>query len=187
MSEYTRWQMLNEALGFPLGVKSAASMGIAGGFAALEEAKKKKMALDMGDGDGDDEDDVEVDLDDDDDEDEDEDLGSGEEVDVGDEDDEEGEVGPKISFGKGEMMMKKKMSKCGMKKKMSGCKHMKKEDVEALKNDNKDIFSQYRDVAFEETPEIGSEEYREKFFQSIAGHASNPDRNSMAASTLAKK
>lgn len=137
--KYGTWHKLNEALGFPLGVTNASSLGITNSF-LLDEKKqpsKKKMDLDGG----------EIDVSDDGDEDDD-DMG----------DDDGGDVSaPSIS-------KKPVDSDCGCDKvpAMMMKKKMKKGIKEAL------FDSGYQ--AKEETPEVGSPEFRDYFFKSINSH-----------------
>ena len=190
MSEYTRWQQLNESLGFPLGVKTAASLGITGGFTGFEEAKKckkKKMnGMEVPAEEEEEEEEEDIDIEEKpglgkpslgkkkpkictvgDKDDEDEDIGD-EDVEIGAEEEEE-EEGPmgKGPMGKGPMgkspMFCRKGMKSGQKKK-------------AKKSMKEDIFASYRGTEFEETPEVGSEEYRQEFFRSLADHFSDPDK-----------
>lgn len=173
MSEFTRWQKLNESLGFPLGVKSAASFGVASGFSELEESKKKMDVADL------------VSNDDDDDEDE----GDDDEIKVGpdsdsDEGDDDGDsnggcgCGDKSEPGKLPFMCKK----CGkkMKKKLSATSFglagalMKKKLKK--KNMKESMFDSYQDdTLFRDAPELGSEEYANEFRKSIMSHFGNPN------------
>jgi len=173
MSEYTRWQQLNESLGFPLGVKSMSNLGITG--LGLEEAKKKKKM--NGDDvppppDEDEEEDDELDIDIKDDDDDDIEIGDKkpckcDKPDFGDDDDDEDE-GP----GPGPMFCKNcKGMKSGQKKK-KGKKRMK--DKKCMKEE--DIFASYRGTTFKENPDIGSDEYRQEFFKSLSDHFSDPNK-----------
>lgn len=158
MSDYTRWQLLNESLGFPLGISTPS---ILPGFTALEEAKKGKKKMD-------------VDVDDDEDEEEDEEENEPEEEDeedsdkelVVDKDEKEKEDKPegccsceKPELAPGGLMCKKCKKNCSKKQKK-------------MKNEN--IFAPYEKVSFEPMPEIGSEEYRQSFWKSLNGHFDDP-------------
>jgi len=164
MSEFTRWQMLNEALGFPLGVKSAQSLGIAGFH--LEE-KKKKMGVgdEIAPPDDDDEDELDVD-----DEDEDEDDKPELPVDDDKPDDAPDADKPPCSCGKPDIDDKGFCKKCKKRCKKNAKKHAKK----ALKKE--DVFGSYEDSSFQEMPEVGSEEYRQAFLKSLEDHFGDPKR-----------
>jgi hypothetical protein len=157
MSSYTRWQVLNESLGFPLGVTTAASLGISGGFQAFEEKKKK---MDIGD---------EVPADD------------GEES-AKDADDDEGEAkGKKLP-----PWLKKKGGdepdgdeggcgcSCGKTPHTEFCK--KKCKKKSKKQMQAEMFDGYQDCQYKEFPEVGSDEYRASFFKSLEGHMGHPGK-----------
>ena len=144
MNNYKKWQTLNESLGFPLGVKSTASLGIVGGYGEfLDEAKKKMKGKKKFNGDvsiggddadisDDDDDDDIIDINGDDDDDDDEHMCKCKKPDLGDimggDDDDDGEEGVAPAIGKGGPPMKfmkgKKKMKHGMKygKKCMKCK-----------------------------------------------------------------
>ena len=152
MNNFKKWQTLNESLGFPLGVKTTASLGVIGGYGELLDEVKKKMKHgkkkfngdigpgDMSVGDDDDDDDI-VDLGDDDDDDDDEGhVCKCPKPDLGDEmGDEGGEPGIAPAVGKGGPPMKfmkkgKKCMKCKMKYMGHGGKkkmYMKKKKMQA--------------------------------------------------------
>lgn len=163
MSEFTRWQQLNEALGFPLGVKNSQSLGLSG--VSFDE-RKKKMDYDDEQGEVPGEQDTGPDEYEDEDEEE-------KEVDVldkdDDDDDEDGEKKP-CDCDKPELDAKAFCKKCKKYSKKNAKKNAKKN----LKKES--AFSPYNEFQFEQMPEVGTEEYREKFFASLKDHFGDPNQ-----------
>jgi len=172
MINYDKWAKLNESLGLSnLGIKSRFSFGVANSL--LDEKKKmmkKKMDLDMGGDEDEDEDEDDVDLDVKDDEGDEENLDMKKPSDD-DEDEEGGEMTP--------MMMKKKMGKKCMKKKMCGDKKkkmVKESKFEARRREIMESLSGQLGSNPEDEPELGSDEYRNKFFASLEDQWGNPNQ-----------
>lgn len=171
MSEYTRWKQLNEALGFPLGVKSATSLGIAGSD-SLEEGKKSKKKMDVG---------GEIALskgkfgDDDDDDGDDDDLS----------DDKPSFLKDKSDEPEGSCKCDEPMEKPGVAMMCKKCgKHMKKNMRKKMKES---VFSSYNESAYKSGPEIGTAEFRQSFFQSLNEHFGNPNERNYSGVDLGEE
>ena len=158
--DYNKWQRLNESLGFPLGVKSASSLGAIGGFMAYEESKKKKM--DIGDEVPADEPEGEEDSDDDGDE------PKGKKLPPWLQKKDKGHEEPDGDEG----------CSCGKNPHTEFCKKKAKKDMKkkSKKEMQAEMFSSYEDCQYKQMPEVGSDEYRDAFFKSVAGHMGAPGK-----------
>ena len=163
MSSYARWSKLNESLSFPLGVSSLSSLGVSGGFQAYEESKKKKK-MDIGDEIPADEPEGEEDADDEEGESKGKKLPPWLQKKGHDEPDgDEGGEGCCSCHAKGD-------------EHKPFCKKAKKGMKKSKKQMQEEMFAPYQDCQYEQFPEVGSDEYRDAFFKSVAGHMGAPGK-----------